>query len=307
VQAIRNNDGRIELFAVGKDDNLYHNSQVTPGGPYQSEWISLGGPFADSPSVLLDSEGNIVIFTRGKISRSLMYNHQVHNSTNVVWAGWVNLGGILTSSPSAVLTAESMIHVFVRGVDKGLFEKKQVATVSGNVAWSKYDGLGGLLASHPSVPTALNPVNLLEVFVRQADRAIWYKKQLATTHGVEGVTWSEWQSLGGKMASGPTVVSNREGLIEVFSRGMNSEVFVKRQRVQNSPEYDLWESLGGDSASTPTAITQPNGSVHLFFRGNDKRIYHKTKSAIDSTYTWSEWALLENDNGVEASFQMYHC
>jgi len=122
VQAVRNIDGRLEVFAMGKDDQLYHNFQTSSGSPFQDSWIPLGGPFSGSPSVLLNSEGNIVVFVRGKISRSLMYNHQVHNATAVFWAGWSNLGGILTSGPSAVLTAESMIHVFVRGVDKGLFE-----------------------------------------------------------------------------------------------------------------------------------------------------------------------------------------
>jgi hypothetical protein len=268
----------------------------------------LGGPFAGSPSVLLNSEGNIVIFTRGKISRSLMYNHQVHNATSVFWAGWTNLGGILTSAPSAVLTAESLVHVFVRGVDKGLFEKRQVPTQSGSVAWSKYDGLGGLLASNPSVPAALNPVNLLEIFVRQADRAIWYKKQVATTHEADSVTWSEWQSLGGKMSSGPAVVVNHDGLVEVFSRGMNREIFVKRQMDHDSPEFFLWESLGGDSASTPTTLLHPDHSLHLFFRGSDKRIYHKIKRSVTpSTFEWSEWSALGNDNNLDASFQLYPC
>jgi len=309
AQAVRNIDGRVELFAIGRDDQLYHNWQQTAGGPYQDNWVPLGGPFSGSPSVLLNSEGNIVIFARGKISRSLMYNHQVHNATAVYWAGWANLGGILTSGPSAVLTAESLVHVFVRGVDKGLFEKKQVATHSGTVAWSKYDGLGGLLVSNTTVPAALNPVNLLEIFVRQADRAIWYKKQIATTLvQSDSVTWSEWQSLGGKMSSGPAVVINHDGLLEVFSRGMNREIFVKRQMNHDSPEYNLWESLGGDSASTPTTLLHPNGSIHIFYRGSDKKIYHKVKNAVGpNQYAWSEWAALENDNGLEPAFQLYYC
>lgn len=309
AQAIRNIDGRVEVFAIGRDDQLYHNWQATAGGPYQPNWVPLGGPFSGSPSVLLNSEGNIVIFARGKISRSLMYNHQVHNATAVYWAGWSNLGGILTSGPSAVLTAESMVHVFVRGVDKGLFEKKQVATHSGTVAWSKYDGLGGLLASNPAVPGTLNPVNLLEIFVRQADRAIWYKRQMATTHDADSVTWSEWQSLGGKMSSGPAVVVDADGLLNVFARGMNREIFVKKQQHHDSPEYFLWESIGGDSASTPTTLLMPNGSIQVFYRGSDKMIYSKTyKREIGGTYKWSEWALLQNeDNPTVTQFQMFAC
>jgi len=305
---VRNIDGRVELFAVGTDDQLYHNWQQTAGGDFQTSWVGLGGPFSGGITVLLNSEGNIVIFARGKISRSLMYNHQVHNATSVFWAGWSNLGGILTSSPSAVLTAESLVHVFVRGVDKGLFEKRQVPTHAGSVAWSKYDGLGGLLASNPAVPAALNPVNLLEIFVRQADRAIWYKKQIATTDEVGTVGWSEWQSLGGKMSSGPAVVVDQDGLLEIYSRGMNREVFVKKQMDHDSPEFFLWESLGGDSASTPTVLLHPDQSLHLFFRGTDKQIYHKQKITLSpGTFQWTEWSALSNNNNLESNFQIYTC
>jgi len=301
-------DGRIEIFVIGKDDQLYHNWQGMDG-KFQSKFAELGGPFSGSPAVLLNSEGNMVIFTRGKVSRSLMYNHQVHNATAVYWSGWVNLGGILTSAPSAVLTAEAMVHVFVRGVDKGLFDKKQVATHSGTVAWSKYEGLGGLLASNPSVPTALNPVNLLEIFVRQADRAIWYKKQTAITHEADSVAWSDWQSLGGKMASGPSVVINNDGLLEVYARGINREIFVKRQQEHDSPQFiSEWESLGGDSASTPTTLLHPDGSLHVFYRGSDKKIYQKAKTSVaKGIYQWSEWSALGNTNTREPMFQLYQC
>jgi hypothetical protein len=200
-----------------------------------------------------------------------------------------------------------MVHVFVRGVDKGLFEKKQVATHSGTVAWSKFDGLGGLLASHPSVPAALNPVNLLEIFVRQADRAIWYKKQTATTHQADSVTWSEWQSLGGKMSSGPSVIINSDGLLEVYARGMNREIFVKSQQNHDSPEYNLWQSVGGDSASTPHTLIHPDGSVHLFVRGSDKSIQHAVRRPGTTATSYSGWAKLDNDNGLSSEFQLYYC
>jgi len=152
-------------------------------------------------------------------------------------------------------------------------------------------------------------VNLLEIFVRQADRAIWYKKQMATTHEADSVVWSEWQSLGGKMSSGPSVVINNDGLIEVYSRGMNYEIFVKRQMDHDSPEYHLWESLGTtQSASTPFTLLHPDGSLHVFFRGTDKQMYHKTKKPVSrDTYEWSDWSVLGNANGQESSFQLFTC
>jgi len=308
VQIIRNIDGRVEIFAIGQDDKLYHTWQQYPGGDYRPGWSPLGGPFSGSPSVLVTSEGNAVIFATGKLSRSLMYNQQARNTTALSWSGWYNLGGILTSSPTAVLTAESLIHIFVRGVDKGLFEKTQVPTHLGSVAWSKFDGLGGLLASHPSVPATLNPVNLLEIFVRQADRAIWYKKQLSTTtRETDGVMWSEWQSIGGKMSSGPSVIINNDGLIEVYARGMNREIFVKRQMHHDSPEYYVWETIGGDSSSNPVALIHPDHSVHVFFRAPNKKISHRVKQFFSSDQAvWVDWETLENP-GESLGFQLFSC
>jgi len=304
VQPVRNIDGNIEIFGIGNDDQLYHSFQDI-FGVFQP-WIALGGPFSGSPSTLLNSEGNIALFARGKVSRSLMYNHQVRNSTAVFWVGWSNLGGILTSGPSAVLTAEAMVHVFVRGVDKGLFEKTQVATHTGTVAWSRYEGLGGLLASQPAVPATLNPVNLLEVFVRQADRAIWYKRQVAITHEADSVTWTDWETLGGKMSSGPSVIVDYDGLLEVFVRGMNREIFTKRQIDHDTNDFFVWESLGGDSASTPFTLLTPAGSLHIFLRGSNEKIHHKIKTPISpGAYEWSEWQILDANSTV--SFQLYPC
>jgi len=134
------------------------------------------------------------------------------------------------------------------------------------------------------------------------------KKQVATTHETDSVGWSEWQSLGGKMSSGPAVVVNQDGLLEVFSRGMNREIFVKRQMDHDSPEFFLWESLGGDSASTPTTLLHPDHSLHLFYRGSDKKIYHKQKTSTSpGTFQWSDWTALVNDNSLDASFQTYTC
>merc|ERR1712187_568980 len=88
----------------------------------------------------------------------------------------------------------------------------------------------------------------------------------------------------------------------------NREIFVKRQMDHDSPEYYLWESLGGDSASTPTTLLHPDGSIHVLYRGSDKPIYHKAKLAVTKgTLEWSDWNLLGNDNGLEASFQTYSC
>jgi hypothetical protein len=292
---VRNVDGRLEVFSRGEDDDLYHKYQYTPNGEKGwSPWLSLGGKFSSAPTVLLNSEGTLQVFARGKENRALMYNGQTHNVSGVFWSGWQNLGGILTSGPTAVLTAESLVHVFVRGIDKGLFEKREVANHLTGVSWSRWESLGGVLSSHPAVPTVLNPVNLLEIFVRQADKAIWHKKQLATTTQPYSVQWSDWQSLGGKHSSGPSVILSGEGLLEVFSRGQDKSIFWKRQKAHDSPEWTNWETLGGESSTGPAAFMNPEGRLELFIRGTDKAVWHKwrTTGPAGKNVSWSDWVSL---------------
>merc|ERR1711939_288870 len=292
-QVVRNADGRLEIFARGQDDDIYHKYQLAVNGEKGwGPWLSLGGKFSSSPAVLLNSEGTLQLFARGKENRALMYNGQTHNVSGVFWSGWQNLGGILTSGPAVALTAESLVYVFVRGIDKGLFEKREIADHLTGVKWSRWESLGGVLASHPSVPYVLNPVNLLEVFVRQADKAIWHKKQMATTTQPYSVQWSDWQSLGGKFSSGPTVSMSGEGLLEVFSRGQDKSVFWKRQKAHDSPEWTNWGTIGGESSVTPTSFINPEGRLELFIRGTDASIWHKWRTTTGKNVTWSDWVSL---------------
>jgi len=107
------------------------------------------------------------------------------------------------------------------------------------------------------------------------------------------------------MSSGPSVIINNDGLLEVYARGMNREIFVKRQQDHDSPEYNLWESLGGDSASTPTTLMHPDGTIHVFVRSSDKGIQHTVRRSGANSF--SEWAPLSNDNGLSSQFQLYYC
>jgi hypothetical protein len=40
---INNADGRLEVFLVGQNKQLYHRYQTAPSNDWNSEWLSLGG------------------------------------------------------------------------------------------------------------------------------------------------------------------------------------------------------------------------------------------------------------------------
>jgi len=313
---VKTPDGRIQLLALGNDGNVYHNFQHTPGGSYGSMWASLGGPMAHAVSAIVNAEGRIAVFAQGNESRALMYKRQLENSTHMFWTEWASLGGILTSVPSVTLTAESMLAVFVRGFDESLYVKRQYPTHGGTVRWGKYEGLGGDIISTPSVPSSLNPSNLLEVFTRQTDKAIWFRKEEIHTRPLsDAVEWTEWQSLGGVMSSGVSVVTNQDDCFELYGRSeKTNEILVKRQMKSEGVEYEPWESIGGNhSATSPTTVALPDGSVHVFIRGMDHQIHHNAKmwGTADEhgrrQQQWTGWNILRNDNHLESKFISFLC
>ena len=287
---VRAADGRLEVFANAEDTAIYHKYQLTPnGGAGWSPWLQIAGSagMEGTPSAILSSEGSMQLFSRSA-SKSLMYNAQLRNASGVYWAGWQSLSGELSSSPSAIIDSESMLHVFVRGVQSQLYEKTEVADpATGALAWSRWQCLGGSLASHPNVPATLNGANLLEVYARHDDGAIWFKKQHATDSTPYEVAWSDWHSLGGPgeagggFSSGPSSAHSPtcEGVVELFARASSGAIYHKRQSTHGASQWSLWTSLGGKAAATPASLYTPGGALHVFYLGTDGQVQHTVREA----------------------------
>jgi hypothetical protein len=60
----QNADGRLEAFAVGTDNGLWHIWETTPNGGW-SGWASLGGVITSEPTVGRNADGRLEVFARG--------------------------------------------------------------------------------------------------------------------------------------------------------------------------------------------------------------------------------------------------
>ena len=63
LSVAQNNDGRMEVFARGADQSLWHKWQTTPNSGW-SGWESLGG-WVDMISVGHNADGRLEVFARG--------------------------------------------------------------------------------------------------------------------------------------------------------------------------------------------------------------------------------------------------
>lgn len=346
VSTFKNEDDRLEIFAIGPDSAIYHKYQVSPNNNSDwSRWVSLGGNFVSGPAVTKDSAGRLQIFSRGSdraywvrqqrktstsedmsdwmalggnflsapvVSRdsegfihifgrgedNTLYHRQQFalasaNKSDSTWTDWQSLGGILTGHPSVLLDPEGLLHVFVRAQDRALWHLKQMPLSSekSTVSWGTWESMGGVLASSPRVTAVTNAANLLEITVRSADKAYWVKTQTGTHQG--GIQWSDWKNLGGIMSSGPALVLNDEGTVDVFGRGPDKHVWHKHQFVaKEGIAWTKWVDLGGVTATSPSGILRSDSMLQIFTAGTDRGIWTRWQQDNNGSMEWGDWISL---------------
>jgi hypothetical protein len=126
----------------------------------------------------------------------------------------------------------------------------------------------------------------LTVFAWGYNNEFWMAKQ--------GENWgpmSEWKSVGGFFAGGPTVIRNANNDIVVFGRGADKKIWYKVFHPDSTE--DEWTPLGGKTLSSRiTAVVDPQGLIHLFGRAADSAIYEKRQFANGTEAVWGEWTSL---------------
>jgi hypothetical protein len=70
-----------------------------------------------------------------------------------------------------------------------------------------------------------------EIFARGTDSALFHKAQTAAG----AATWSDWESLGGQLASEPGVGINADGRLEVFIWGSDGALYHRWQTAPGGP------------------------------------------------------------------------
>jgi ligand-binding sensor domain-containing protein/signal transduction histidine kinase len=124
-----------------------------------------------------------------------------------------------------------------------------------------------------------------EVFKVDADGELRHRWQKLS----DG-SWSAWSSLGGNLAPGIAVATNREGALQILGvgRGVGSLRLIS-QVESNSLEWSGWTNLGG-TLQPPVGVAQdPNGRLEVFaVDAASGNAMHRWQT--DSEGHWSSWA-----------------
>jgi hypothetical protein len=126
----RNSDGRLQVFIVGTNNQLYYKTQTAAAGSSWYEWSPLGGGAAPSsnPQVAMNQNGGLVAFIIGSNNNGLFYKEQTTPGGSS-WSEWSPLGGgaALSSNPQVAMNQNGGLVAFIIGSNNnGLFYKLQI-------------------------------------------------------------------------------------------------------------------------------------------------------------------------------------
>jgi hypothetical protein len=211
--------GRTDIFLLGSDGIVWQ-STCTKNCSKRSNFTNWskqpgrppGGATSD-PGGVAWGEGRIDLFIRG--ARANIWHQTWDNGT---WLGWEDLDGATGSGPTATSWGPGNLHMFVLA-GNSMWHRACVAADSqptcrgGNwMPWMADAGvlpIGAVSAGH-AVSTGNNNVDLA---LRGSDGALWFQRWA-------GGGWIGWRSLGGPLATSPTLVPSG-GRTEAFALDTN--------------------------------------------------------------------------------------
>lgn len=250
----RTREGRIDLFANGTDNKLYH--RVYDGS--WSPWVSIGDSLASDPAAVSWGPGRFDLFARGP------GDELYHKAYDGQWHEWRPIGGKFKYAPAVSSWGPGRLDVFAVEEDENpndsdsLFHK-----VFDGGRWYEWENLGGGLTASPAAIAWGGP--RVDVFVRGEDNALY---QMAWDN-VRG--WYPWYYLGGKLNSGPTVASWGPGRLDIFAIGTDDAV----HHIAWDRDWYGWYRIGGHMMSATAAVSWGWPRIDLFGKGSGDTLCHK--------------------------------
>jgi hypothetical protein len=283
----RNQDGRLEVMAIGGDRVLHHAWQVSPNNGW-GPWVLFGSrlpigiELQGDPAMIVSHDGRLEVYALGS-DRAIW--HAWQTTPNGAWSGWDSLGGNCTSSPTIGINDDGRLEVFVRWED-GTLHRNWQRVPGWGVSWAGWHRTGHLqLAGAPSVAT--NADGRLEVFARGGDGQLHHTAQTRDLFN----PWTAWMNPGGVITGDPACtefdVGGRRRIV-VFAAGMDGRLFHAWQTAPNNG----WAQTGdfGVTGIRPggkvSVCRTSNGGIHLFAQADDGSVLQRDLLPPGG---WSEW------------------
>jgi hypothetical protein len=274
-----NTDGRLEVFALGGDGQIWHRAQSAPNGPGWTAWEQLtgmSGTWVGTPAVVVAGDGRIAVLARSQDGH-LEQSAQLQPSTpqtplpSTNWSAWYDLGAGYTGDPvlAAYTTGNgTLLQAFAHhgGQLRTVTQSAPGTAASPTGTWDLNHSkkLGKALHGKPVV--AANTDGRLAVFGLNAKNQVIYRSQTDTaTPGTNpnGIWEGGWATLDKGKASSVAVLRTGTGTFDAFTVAKASTRLLERGQlaagIPTSPR-GVWleptdlAAIGSDNCAAPGSL-----------------------------------------------------
>ena len=277
-----NSDGRLEMFGVGANTDIWHDYQNAPNSSWNG-WIDMAnGNSLAGPAVSHDKDGRLEVFVATGSGR-VWHNYQVPGGGGA-WNGWSNQGGPSVTNLVALTNLDGRIEVFGIGNDGYVWHEWQT---SANGGWTtSWSSTGGQQIKAGMAGT-INADGRLELFGQGNNGHVWHNYQTSP-----GQVFNGWVDMGASSAgldSHLAVAQNADGRLEVFGVDSGGNVWHDWQATPGSG-WNGWVGFGGQSGIKPGFIVGINldGRLEMFGVGANGNLYHVWQDEPGTR--WHAWA-----------------
>lgn len=292
--AIMNVDGRLEIFAVGGGNAIYHNWQTSPSGGW-SGWTWMGGSIQQPPVPVINADGRVELFGWGT-DGALWHAWQQTAANSSSWTGWSSLGGGIYANPAVAVNSDGRLEAVVVGSYGEVYHIWQTSAGGG---WTGYTWMGAAMAPTTSLAIGTNLDGRLEVFARGTDNNLYHAWEQTAANSSSYTGWGTLSAPSGGVGGAPSVASNYDGRLDVFVVNP-SEAPYHIAQTSAGGGWGGWTGLGG-AIITPTVTQNMDGRLELFGIGGGNAVYHNWQTTPGGSFSgWSSLGgvIMANNVGV---------
>jgi hypothetical protein len=251
-----NQNGALELFGVGANGELWHNSESTAGSvrTWNGWAVQKGVQSKGAPAAVKNPGGTLEVFIPSATG-DVEYSYQL--TPGGAWSDWTDMGSSSAgiSDLQAANNADGSLSVFGIGVNGDAWYASQSAP---GVGWSAWMDLSGEQIK-PGFVVGQNLDGRLEIFGVDGNGNVWSNRQ--TSSG----SWRGWEKLGGEsLNSSLAVAGNLDGRLEIFGVDNNSHVWHNWQ-TSSGGDWNGWSEIPGKQLRPGFVVGQnKDGRLVLF-------------------------------------------
>ena len=247
-----NADGRVMLFTIGGDGQVYGRYQVQVGGGWNPDgWGLMGGVDVQQVVSARNADGRLELFARFGDGRAY---HRWQVVPNGGWSpGWSLLGGTDLRELGLVLRGDGRLDLFAVGGDGLVYDQIQTTP---NGYWPLiWNTVGGTNVTQLAVGRNIH--NVVEVLALDAAGAV---QDLGDGHQLGG------NELGLQQV---TLATSGDGRLELCAINVYGQVYTSTKQDMVGT-WGSWQFVFGSAAVTHIAVAnQANGRVVLLATAPD--------------------------------------